>query len=92
MHGKGSPREGKILQAINVRLLSSSVYPTPINPVLDITGCRRKKGRFFPKVRYRPEVVMIFLREVNSNDLWGMRVVVVKSRRFVIGVYFRKLE
>ena len=34
---------------------------------------------------------MIVLREVNVDDLWGMRAVVVKSRCFGIGICFREV-
>ena len=66
----------------------SPVHPAPEDPVLDITGCRRKEARFLHKVWYCPKVVIIFLREVNVDDLWGMRAVVVKSRCFRMGICF----
>lgn len=70
----------------------SPVHPAPENPVLDITECRRKETWFLHKVWYRPKVVMISLREVNLDDLWGMRSVVVKPRCFSTGVCFRKAK
>ena len=70
----------------------SPVHPAPEDPVLDITGCRRKEARFLHKVWYRPKVVIIFLREVNADDLWGMRAVVVKSRCFRMGICFRRVK
>ena len=68
------------------------VHSAPEDPVFDITECRRKEARFFHKVWYRPIVVMIFLREVNPDDLWGVRTVVVKSRWFKVGIRFRKVK
>ena len=37
-------------------------------------------------------MLIIVLREVNADDLWGMWAVVVKSRCFGIGICFRKVE
>ena len=63
------------------RVSKSPVHPTPEDPVLDIAQCGREDFRFLQRVGYRPKVVRMFLREVNSDDLWGVWAVVVRSRR-----------
>jgi len=62
------------------RVSNSPVYSTPEEPVFDIAGGGRKQTRFLHKVWYCPKVVRLFLREVDSDDLWGMWAVVVNSR------------
>lgn len=91
---KGSPRRSKTRHNYNwyQRASTSLVHPAPKNPVLDITECRGEEVRFFHKVWYRPKVVVISLREVHSDDLWSMWAVVVKSRRFMIGICSRKVK
>lgn len=74
------------------RVSNPPVHPTPEDPVLDIAEGGREETRFLPKVWYCPKVVRLFLREVNSDDLWGMWAVVVKSRCPARGMRPRKVE
>ena len=69
----------------------SPVRPTPENPVLDVTERRRKEARFLHKVGYRPKVIMVVLREVDLDNLWGVRTVIVKPQCFARGECFSKL-
>jgi hypothetical protein len=62
------------------KVSAPSMYLPPENPVLDITGCRREEARFFGEAGYLPEVMLAFSREVDMDNLWGVRAVVVYSR------------
>ena len=74
------------------RVSKPPVHLTPKEPVFDIAGCGREETRFLPKVGYCPKVVRLFLGEINSDDLWGMWAVEVKSRRPARGMRPRKVE
>lgn len=69
--------------------MASPMHPPPVNPIFDVAECRREEVRFLHKVWYFPEVVVIFVREVDSDDLRGMWTVVVKARLFLMGIHFR---
>jgi len=74
------------------RVSRPPVHLTPEDPVLDIAERGREEARFLPNVGHRPIVVRLFLRDVNSDDLWGVWAVVVDSRSPTRGVRPRKVE
>lgn len=74
------------------RVSNSPVHLSPEDPVLDIAECWREETRFLPEVGHCPKVVGLFLREVNSDHLWGMWAIVVNSWCPTRGMRPRKVE
>ena len=68
------------------------MYPAPEDPVPDITWCGGKERGFSHEVWYLPQIVIVSLGKVNSDDLWGVRAVVVKSWCFMVSIRVRKVK